>query len=258
VSGIALPPNQARELEQDAIIILHELDYSKLAGDPGNPDFLYPFTDAANSNSQTLQHNGRSYFPMPLQFKGVRITTQGQQARPSLTVAEVVMGAFHSLVIPLRDLRGARLTRKRIYRRHLDDGSQPDVSAVFWPPEEWVVSRKIRASRALLEFELTSKVDFDQIDLPTGRLEHGWCPFVYGPNREAADPPLCSWTHDVVSPPSSGPYFDAQNVEVFTPAEDNCSLDYQGCYLRFHARNLPLDFGGFPAIRRLTQRNNIS
>lgn len=258
-TGAAIPQNEAFNLEQDAEIILNELDYSRIAGDPGNLDYLFPFTDARAVGGTMLALNGRSYNPLPLIFKGVRLTTQGQQARPSLTVAEVVGGAFHSLIIPLRDLKGAVLTRKRIYRKHLDDGEQPDPSAVLWPPEQWVISRKLRATGALLEFELASKVDFDQIDLPTGRLEHGWCPAVYGPKRTAADSARCSWTRGPTAQVGGvQQWFGPDNAPVTVAEDDDCSLSYEGCRLRFMVgRQLPLDFGGFPAIRRLVQRGNI-
>lgn len=244
------PANERRRLSQDAIILLYRLDYSRLVdpGEPGWPEaYWFLFTDAVASDANDVLLAGQLYRPMGIKFAGSKVISQGAPPRPSIQIVEVVPGAFADLVRATDDLKGARLRRTRIYRRHLDDGDQPDPSAVWWPPEEWVVIRKVKSNRLATEFQLGTKVDFEDTTLPAGRIEHNYCPWVYGPVRGPEDPALCTWTQ------GAGPYFKADDTPTANLAEDACGFRYTSCKLRFGARGLPLDFGGMPGIQRIAQ-----
>jgi lambda family phage minor tail protein L len=243
------PANERRRLSQDAIILLYRLDYSRLAGDEGNETFMFLFTDAVGSGGEAILLNGKLHVSMPIQFAGSRVIAQGAPPRPSIRIVEVVPGTFADLVRATDDLKGARLRRSRIYRKHLDDGDAPDPAAVWWPPEEWVVLRKLASDSRATEFLLGSKADLEDVVLPGGRIEHNRCPFVYGPLRGPLDPVLCTWTPD----PVTGPFFKADDTATAVPAEDACGFRYQSCKLRFTAQKKPLDFGGYPAIQRIAQ-----
>jgi lambda family phage minor tail protein L len=85
------------------------------------------------------------------------------------------------------------------------------------------------------------------VRLPAGRIEHNYCPHIYGPDRTSNDPVRCSWDN------TAGPWFDADDQSVGTIGEDACGFRYTSCKARFTSIGKPLDFGGYPGIERIAQ-----
>lgn len=178
---------------------------------------------------------GQEYSPWAITAEGFARTSD-QQPRPKLAVQNVG-GSISLLCHVYDDLIGAVLTRYRTLERYIDaanfpNGTNPtaDPNEQF-TPERWIIDRKSSESPEVVEFELSSALDFMGVQLPRRQIIANQCPWAY---RGAG----CAY----VGPPVADKY----DVPTSDPTKDACSHTVRGCKLRQWPDGV-LNYGGFVA-----------
>jgi lambda family phage minor tail protein L len=225
-------------LAPDAIIELFELHYDNTLH--GSTDILRWHAGSNADVTGNITWNGNDYARLPVQAEGFEYTNGGTLPRPTLAVANlngavtaILLGV--NLTTPGNDLTGAKVKRIRTLKKFLDGESAADPYATF-PVEEWFIDRKANESRDVVSFELASKFDLSNKELPNRQVVANICQWQYRSSE-------CSYT--------GSDYFDVNNNSVGTLAQDACGKRLSSCKKRF-GENGELPFGSFPGAGLLT------
>lgn len=222
-------------LAPSARIELFVLDATALGG------AVDRFYNGTNALSQPLVWQGNTYAPMPIEAEGFETRADGPAPRPVIRVSNVG-GLIGALARAYRNLQGATLVRKRTRAKYLDAvnfaggvNASADPTAAL-ADDVWLFDRVARRNSRLIEWELVSPVDLQDVLLPRRQMRVAICGSVY---RSAE----CGYT--------GGPVAKADNTPTADPAQDKCSLRVSGCRLRFGATaELPIDiFPGAGLLR---------
>jgi lambda family phage minor tail protein L len=178
------------------------------------------------------------YVPIPIQASGFQRTSDGSMPKPKLQVGNIARTLVEYLLIH-DDLIGSVVTRMRTYRRYLDDGLEPDPTAILQPLDIFVVDSKSRQDPVAVEFTLTPAIDQDGRQLPARRMIRDTCMWRY----RQWDGKKFDYGR-VECPYAGNSYFDEKGRPV-TPAGDQCGKRLKDCRLRFGV-NATLPYGGFP------------
>ena len=225
-------------LAPDAIIELFELHYDNTLH--GSTDILRWHAGSNADVTGNITWNSNDYVRLPVQAEGFEYTNTGTLPRPTLSVANLdgvvtalLLGV--NLTTPGNDLTGAKVKRIRTLKKFLDGESAADPYATF-PIEEWFIDRKATESRDVVSFELASKFDLSNKELPNRQVVANICQWQYRSSE-------CSYT--------GSNYFDVNNNSVGTLAQDACGKRLSSCKKRF-GENGELPFGSFPGAGLLT------
>lgn len=225
--------SDAQRLEQDTIVTMFELDATQFGS--GILRFSAGLVDEA-----VISFGGVQYSPLPIAAEGFEWNGKGTMPRPTLTVTAMDL-AFLSLVLSAEDLVGAPVRRIRTYRKHLDDGSDPDSGATF-PIDHYVIERKSSQNRKAIQFELSVQMDQEGRQIPARQILRDTCTHRY----RFLDGGVYSYVG--VTCPYAGP--GEWNIEGDqAPGADKCGKRLSDCKKRFgEASELP--FYGFPGVGR--------
>jgi len=219
-------------LAPDAIIELFELHYDNTLH--GSTDILRWHAGSNADVTGNITWNNNDYVRLPVQAEGFEYTNTGTLPRPTLSVANLD-GAITALLLgvnlttPGNDLTGAKVKRIRTLKKFLDGESAADPYATF-PIEEWFIDRKATESRDVVSFELASKFDLSNKELPNRQVVANICQWQYRSSE-------CGY--------AGSNYFDVNNNSVGTLAQDACGKRLSSCKKRF-GENGELPFGSFP------------
>ena len=225
-------------LAPDAIIELFELHYDNTLH--GSTDILRWHAGSNADVTGNITWSSNDYVRLPVQAEGFEYTNGGTLPRPTLSVANLD-GAVTALLLgvnlttPGNDLTGAKVKRIRTLKKFLDGESAADPYATF-PIEEWFIDRKATESRDVVSFELASKFDLSNKELPNRQVVANICQWQYRSSE-------CSYT--------GSNYFDVNNNTVGSLAQDACGKRLSSCKKRF-GENGELPFGSFPGAGLLT------
>lgn len=225
-------------LTPNAIIELFELHYDNTLH--GSTDILRWHAGVNADVTGNITWNSNSYTRLPVKAEGFEYTNSGQLPRPTLTVSNLT-GAVTALLIDVNkitvgnDLTGAKVKRIRTLKKFLDGESAADPYATF-PVEEWFIDRKAIESRDVVSFELASKFDLTNKELPNRQVVANICQWEYRSSE-------CSYT--------GSDYFDVNNNTVSTLAQDACGKRLSSCKKRF-GESGELPFGSFPGAGLLS------
>ena len=164
-------------LSGDAIVDLWILDLGPLDDslDPANR--YIRFCNWVVADGQPVFYDGEEYIAIPYQAGGFNLKTEGVPPSPSITLGNIGL-EWTALVNVWNDLIGAKLTRRRVLRRYLDDGTAPDPNG-HWPDEDWVIQQKEEESKLAVTFRLSTAFDLDGVTLPRRKALRYTCPWVY-------------------------------------------------------------------------------
>ena len=213
-------------LEPGALIELWDLDATGIGGDVNRFH--------AHTQFESIWWQGNEYSPWPLEASGFSRESDSPST-PKVQVGNV-NGSISALCIYFDDLVGAKLTRRRTLGKFLDAQNFPDGNPTADPaeemiPEVWYIERKSAESKKVVEFELSSALDFNGVQLPRRQIVSNLCTWRYRSTE-------CGYTGPAVA--------DSDNKPTSDASEDKCSKDLAGCKLRW-GLDQPLPYGGFPA-----------
>jgi lambda family phage minor tail protein L len=245
----------------------YNADIQKL--EPGERVQLFEM-DATPAGGQILRwHNytqagpivwqGESFYPWAVQIEGLGRTGQGQQPVPTLIVSNIGpdangvirAGVIEALCIALGDLVGCELKVHLTLGKYLDavnfPGGNPSANPnEHYALEVWLVEQKTNSTPEAVTFMLSSPLDFDEVQLPSGVVTTGTCQWLWKGGYRG---PFCTY--------SGNAYFDTQDNRVYDPALDRCGGRPLSCQLRFGAQQgrsneaAIIMFGGFPSADRV-------
>lgn len=223
-----------QRLEQDAIVELYEINATGYGG-----SLLRFATSPVDGQPPTF--GGYTFLPFPIKADGFEWSGKGTMPRPTLTVSSIDL-AFLALVISADDLVGAPVRRIRTFRKHLDDGSDPDSAALF-PIDYYVIERKASQTRQYIQFELSVLMDQEGKKIPARQVIRDTCSQRYRYYNGAA------YDYLDVTCPYVGTAEFAANGDVVSGGLDICGKRLSDCKLRF-GDNGQLPFYGFPGVGR--------
>tara|TARA_R110002012_G_scaffold92472_1_gene224557 strand:- start:7614 stop:8507 length:894 start_codon:yes stop_codon:yes gene_type:complete len=225
-------------LAPSAIIELFELHYDNTLH--GSTDILRWHAGSNANVTGNIVWASNDYVRLPVNAEGFEYTNTGTLPRPTLSVANLD-GAITALLLgvnlttPGNDLTGAKVKRIRTLKKFLDGESAADPYATF-PVEEWFIDRKATESRDVVSFELTSKFDLSNKELPNRQVVANICQWQYRSSE-------CSYT--------GSNFFDVNDNSVGSLAQDACGKRLSSCKKRF-GENGELPFGSFPGAGLLS------
>jgi len=223
--------SDVQKLAPGAIVDLFELDATALGGS------VIRWHNGVNALGNDVVWQGNSYTRFPVEAGGFARSGQGTMPRPTMKVANV-SGLVGALARELRDLCGAKVTRRRTFVKYLDavnfpGGVNPQADPnVGFPNEVWFVDRKAAENGIYVEFELSAAFDVQGVKLPRRQCIQNVCVWGY---RSAE----CGYT--------GGPVADKTDAPTSNPALDQCGKRVASCKLRF-GQFEPLSFGSFPGV----------
>lgn len=224
-------------------IHLYEIDLS-LFGEQN----LYLTPGDENSTVHGVTFDGQLYSPYPIIASGFDVTVDGPLPRPTFTVANT-NGILTALVLNNDDLVGATLTRRVTFAKFLDDGSDPDPTAIL-TEDVYIVRRKIgdTPQRGTIGWELGAAIDLVDTYLPNRIAQRDFCDHTYRVWDGAA------FDYTNATCPYTGTVYRNAADAPCAAADDVCSKRLTGgCKARFGA-NAELPFRGFPGIARYRVR----
>lgn len=227
--------SDAQRLEQDAIITVFELD-ARQYGD----GILRFATEPLDGGP--VRFNGYEYQPVPIMAEGFEWNGTGTLPRPTLSVTAMEL-SFLSLVISADDLVGAPIQRIRTYRKHLDDGSDPDPEAMF-PVDYYVIERKTSQNRQAIQFELSVQMDQQGRQIPHRQVLRDTCTHRYRYFANGA------YQYEGVTCPYVGAAEFETNGSFAAVGEDKCGKRLSDCRLRFGQHGV-LPTRAFPGVGRV-------
>jgi len=227
---------QIQKLTSGQLIELYTLDLA-----PIGQAVTYNFCNGTMDNGDMVEFNNVEYTPLPVESEGWEQTGEGKLPRPTIRVSNVT-GVLQASVIANNDLVGCELTRRRTFYQYLDGGSSPDPSAQF-PVDTYIVDKKTKQNRIMIEWELVASLDIENIEIPRkqamGTCTHRYRNYV-GSNFVYTD---------VTCPYTTATYFTDLGASTANPALDNCGRRLRDCKLRYGTIVI-LPFEGFPNIKR--------
>ena len=157
---------ESSKLAQDAIVVMFELDLTKLGLG------VFRFADSSSAG-EIIRFNEEEYPPAPIEATGFQWDGASTMPRPSLKVAAKDL-YFLNMVVDADDLVGSPVKRLKTYAKYLDNGSYPNTGAAF-PEENFVIERKTTQTRHLLEFELSTELDQQGVQIPRLKVMRDSC-----------------------------------------------------------------------------------
>lgn len=225
---------QIQSLEPSAIIELFQL---QLTFAVNGIDATFYYHAGTNSLTADVVFAGITYAATPIEMEGFEMSSKGTLPRPTMRVANTT-GAISALLLNYNPLQ-AKITRIRTCKKFLDavnfSGGNPtaDPTAKF-QDDIYYIDRVSKENLQLVEFEMTSKLDLMNLQLP-GRQIMEYCPWRYRGTE-------CGYTGTA--------YFDVNDNATSSASADVCGKRFYSCKIRFESQGIT-DFphGGFPGSR---------
>ena len=157
----------------DAVVELFIVDGSSILGGQ-----VYRLAPDTLDNGSPIVFGGQSFTPFPIVFQGVEQTGTGTQPRPTVTIGNVE-GSFINAIIAQDDLCNYKFTRIRTMRSHLDDGTDPDTTAIF-PLDIYFVENILALDNQQITWQLTSPIERLGMMLPRRQITKDPSPLTPG------------------------------------------------------------------------------
>ena len=186
-------------------------------------DTVYRFVNSSSCNFQSVTFNGVSYMPFPIKVESMETDGKSSLPRPRLSVSNINGFVSNLLLLNTNSLDGATVTRRRVYARFLDAANYPtptpiwvtpDTTAAF-PDEPFIINRKTTENPQVVQWELASPLEMNNVRLPRRQIIANICTWKY---RQAG---TCNY--------SGAPISDVAN-RTFTGTFYNMTLADQGAY----------------------------
>ncbi len=155
---------------------------------------VYYFCNSLNTNSQSVTFNGNVYVGFPIKVESMDVDGKGTLPHPKLTVSNI-RGFISNLLLQNTTLIGATVIRRRVFARFIDATNfnpvpvwnSPDPTAAF-PDEIFQINRKIIENQQIIQWELASPLETQNVKIPKRMILANACVWKY------RDPTSCNYT----------------------------------------------------------------
>lgn len=141
---MSTPQQELGKLYPDALVELFEVDLTRIG-----TSVIIRFCNT--SSGRNLELGGDRYIPWPIRIDKYGSSTEGNLPSPKVALSNY-RGTVSAL-LGFHQPRGAIFRRRRILRRHLDDGTDPLPEAQYTPDEFFLDSWVETRSRVTLNLE---------------------------------------------------------------------------------------------------------
>jgi len=174
---MAIPTAELQSLSNKSIIELYSITLVSALHGSTNVSRFHSGV-GMNSNASIIWQ-GNTYDKFPVIAEGFEYTGKGTLPRPTLTVSNI-LGTITTLMAganattPFNDLQGAKFIRHRTMAQFLDAANFPSNQNPFGTPssttelpqEIYFIDRKVVENREIVQFELASVLDLNNIRCP--------------------------------------------------------------------------------------------
>jgi len=174
------------DLDPDSFVDLFEIYIDETTG-------ILRF-HAGKNFAKFIVYRGNKYIPAPIEYSGFEFSSDGKQSRPTIRVANI-NGTITDVVKNKNDLVNSKLKRIKIFVKNLDDenfseGLNPffgyrkkrnkinGYGASFFE-ENYIINRKTNENKYVIDFELSSPLDFENQFLPNRKISDNLCSWSY-------------------------------------------------------------------------------
>jgi len=174
---MAIPTAELQSLSNKSIIELYSITLVSALHGSTNVSRFHSGV-GMNSNASIIWQ-GNTYDKFPVIAEGFEYTGKGTLPRPTLTVSNILgtitaLMATANATTPFNDLQGAKFIRHRTMAQFLDAGNFPSNQNPFGTPssttelpqEIYFIDRKVVENREIVQFELASVLDLNNIRCP--------------------------------------------------------------------------------------------
>lgn len=170
------------DLDPDSFVDLFEIYIDESSG-------LLRFHAGKNFNN-FIVYKGNQYIAVPIEYGGFEFSSDGKQSRPTIKVANI-NGVITDIIKNKNDLINCKLKRIKIFVKNLDDSNFSDninpyygYRAKRYGPnnygtpffeETYVINRKTQENKYVIDFELSSPVDYENQFLPNRKISDNLC-----------------------------------------------------------------------------------
>lgn len=215
-------------------VVLFDLDLTNA----GTASILH-FVQSTTSSGGVVHFNDVEYTPIDVEADGFEVSGEGLPT-PKIRIANVLQSLVGQIDL-YDDLLGAVLTRRRTFSKYLDDGSAPDANAQI--TDVWKFQRKTIQNKLIVEWELSSVLDYEGRSIPNRRMLRDTCLHRYR-------------TYDggfvytnATCPYAGSGYFTRAGVAC-AAADDKCGKKLSDCKLRYPLATDELPTRAFPSIAK--------
>lgn len=193
--------------------------------------------DESKLPPKNIWWRGQEYSAYPFEITGLGSNMQGEQAAPTLNIANL-NGVVSALCRQFDDLARAKVIIYETFADYIDarnfapgQAITPDPNACY----EWTfyIDSRMGENYTAVSFQLANPVDLDGLMIPSRQITDVCTWACRGEYRLGRG---CSYTGTA--------YFDKNGNPVADPSKDDCGGLFEDCEKRFGPGN-PLDFGGF-------------
>ena len=174
---MAIPTAELQSLSNKSIIELYSITLVSALHGSTNVSRFHSGV-GMNSNASIIWQ-GNTYDKVPVIAEGFEYTGKGTLPRPTLTVSNILgtitaLMATANATTPFNDLQGAKFIRHRTMAQFLDAANFPSNQNPFGTPssttelpqEIYFIDRKVVENREIVQFELASVLDLNNIRCP--------------------------------------------------------------------------------------------
>jgi lambda family phage minor tail protein L len=212
VSGSKSINSELLSLTPSTPIYLYEIDLSQIAPTTINYNYSgeqpmnngiyriyndYNLYKIVNNQYGTLKWQGNFYYPFPIQAEGFEYNSAGTLPTPKLTIGNFSPdGSNNSFykyirmqIQSLGDIVGSKFTRIKTFLKYIDGSNfsgnvnpfnpQTGIYEVQLPSDIYYIDRKSLENKNIIQYELASILDVENITLPGRTILAKKCPFQY-------------------------------------------------------------------------------
>ena len=174
--------NETLGLEPTAILELFALYYNY---QQDSQAVLY-FHGGTNGLAGKIYFDGQEYLPLPVEASDFEVLGDQRLPRPKIKIANAGM-YVSSMLRKYDNLNGAKLVRRRTYAKFLDDVNFPNNQNPWGSAnpnarlrdDKFFISRKTIENKLVVEFELVSSLELENVKLPSRTIASRYCSWVY-------------------------------------------------------------------------------
>lgn len=154
---------------------------------------IFRFHNNIKLINTSIFFGNNEFIAAPIQAQGFEVSSAGTLATPTLSItvneqAIPLLSLLKQEIVIFGDLVGCQVTRRRTFAKYIDatnflDGIFPQGweanPFVEFPKDLYFINRKTRENKLIIEYELNSVLDLENIQLPRRQMISQRCNFCY-------------------------------------------------------------------------------